>query len=61
MAGQLAVVLAGYALCMVKIRGLRIRAPRLLRLAPLTAVALLYLGVHQVLSLWMWVATNDRK
>jgi len=51
---------AGYALCMWKIRKLRVTVPRVALLAPLVAVALVYAGVHHVVTWWMFVAANDR-
>jgi heptose-I-phosphate ethanolaminephosphotransferase len=57
---NLGLMLGGYALCMAKIRGLRVRAPRGFALGALGGLAALYLGVHHVLGLWMWVVTNDR-
>src|SRR5881394_1576722 len=51
---------AGYALCMWKIRNLRVTVPRMAVLAPLAAVALVYAGVHHVVTWWMFVAVNDR-
>jgi glucan phosphoethanolaminetransferase (alkaline phosphatase superfamily) len=60
MAILLAAVLAGYAICMVKIRQLRLSRPRWVPPLALGALAGVYLAVHHVLGLWMWVATNDR-
>ena len=51
---------AGHALCLWKIRGLRVTVPRVTLLAPLVAVALVYAGVHHVVTWWMFVAANDR-
>jgi glucan phosphoethanolaminetransferase (alkaline phosphatase superfamily) len=51
---------AGYALCMWKIRGLRVTVPRVALLGPLVAVGLVYAGVHHVVTWWMFVAANDR-
>jgi len=59
-AGVFLPVLAGYAICMAKIRGLRVSTPRRAALVPMAGLLVVYLGVHQVLGLWMWVATNDR-
>ena len=55
-----AALLAGYALAMVRIRKLRTGVSRKAALLPLGALVALYIGVHHVLGLWMWVATNDR-
>jgi glucan phosphoethanolaminetransferase (alkaline phosphatase superfamily) len=60
MAACAASLLAGYALCLWKIRGLRVTVPRAAVLAPLAAVALVYAGVHHVVTWWMFVAANDR-
>jgi heptose-I-phosphate ethanolaminephosphotransferase len=57
---MLAGMLAVYALCMWKIRHLRVSTPRRASLIPLAGLALVYVGVHHLLGLWMWVATNDR-
>src|SRR4051812_36743316 len=53
-------LVAGYALCLWKIRKLRVTVPRIAVLAPLAAVALVYAGVHHVVTWWMFVAANDR-
>jgi glucan phosphoethanolaminetransferase (alkaline phosphatase superfamily) len=58
--GTALALLAGYALCMWKIRGLRVTVPRISLVAPLVAVALVYAGVHHVVTWWMFVAANDR-
>src|SRR5207245_10220478 len=60
MVGTLALVLAGYAYCMAKIRHLRASTPLFASLLPLAAVAGVYLAGHHLLGLWMWVVTNDR-
>jgi glucan phosphoethanolaminetransferase (alkaline phosphatase superfamily) len=58
--GELALVLAGYACAIAKIRHLRVRTARFAALVPLSALVVVYIGVHHILGLWMWVATNDR-
>jgi len=58
--GTVVALLAGYALCLWKIRGLRVTAPRISLVAPLVAVGLVYAGVHHVVTWWMFVAANDR-
>ncbi|MFL5290914.1 MAG: phosphoethanolamine transferase [Myxococcales bacterium] len=60
MAATAVALLAGYAFCVWKIRDLRVTVPRLSVLAPLAAVALVYAGVHHVVTWWMFVAANDR-
>jgi glucan phosphoethanolaminetransferase (alkaline phosphatase superfamily) len=56
----LLLLLGGYAVGMTKIRGLRLHAKRSTALCAWAVLAVLYVAVHQVLGLWMWVATNDR-
>lgn len=60
MFGGLALVLLGYPFCIARIRHLRVRTRRIAALVPISGLAAVYLGVHHMLGLWMWVTTNDR-
>jgi heptose-I-phosphate ethanolaminephosphotransferase len=61
MATVLSTMLAGYALCMVKIRRLRVTTPRFAPLLPLGALLAVYLGIHHLIGgWWILVLTGDR-
>lgn len=58
--GGFLLLLAGYGLSLWKIRNLRVTAPRILVLAPLLGLGILYLGVHRYVGTWNLVLLKDR-
>ncbi len=59
-ASSLVALLAGYALCMWKIRSLRVTLPRATVLLPLLGLVGVYGGVYRYFHQWQLVMLNDR-
>jgi glucan phosphoethanolaminetransferase (alkaline phosphatase superfamily) len=58
--GSVAIVLAAFSLCLVKIRRLRVTVPRSFAVLPLLGLALIYTAVRLYFGSWSLVAMNDR-
>jgi heptose-I-phosphate ethanolaminephosphotransferase len=58
--GGLLAFFAGYGFCLYRIKDLRVRVPRLVPLAPLALLAVLYVGVYRQLYDWLLVLGQDR-
>lgn len=57
--GSTVLLVAVYGFCLWKIRDLRMTLPRTAALAPLAALAVVYLGVHHYVGWWSMVVVND--
>src|SRR5262249_44773231 len=59
-AGSIVLMLAGYSLCLFKIRRLRLTVPRSFAVLLLLGLAVIYVSVDRYFGSWSLVAMNDR-